>query len=36
VFFLYLFKGSKGEDPKALLREYKRAYIGMGLRTIIK
>jgi len=28
-----VFKGSKGEDPEVLLREYKRACIGMGLRT---
>ncbi len=28
-----VFKGSKGEDPEMLLREYKRACIGMGLRT---
>jgi hypothetical protein len=28
-----IFKGSKGEDPKVFLREYKRAYIETGLRT---
>ncbi len=29
-----VFRGSKGEDPEVFLREYKRACIGMGLRTI--
>jgi len=28
-----VFRGSKGEDPEVFLREYKRACIGMGLRT---
>jgi hypothetical protein len=28
-----VFRGSKGEDPKVFLREYKRACIGTGLRT---
>jgi hypothetical protein len=28
-----VFKGSKGEDPKVFLREYKRACISTGLRT---
>jgi len=27
-----VFRGSKGEDPKVFLREYKRACIGTGLR----
>jgi len=26
------FRGSKGEDPKIFLREYKRMCIGTGLR----
>jgi hypothetical protein len=26
-----IFKGSKGEDPKVFIREYKRACIGTGL-----
>jgi hypothetical protein len=30
---ILVFRGSKGEDLKVFLREYKRAYIGMGLRT---
>ncbi len=25
-----IFRGSKGEDPKIFLREYKRACIGTG------
>ncbi len=29
-----VFRGSKGEDPEVFLREYKRACIGTGLRTI--
>jgi hypothetical protein len=31
-----VFKGSKGEDPKVFLREYKRACISTGLRTPTK
>jgi hypothetical protein len=31
-----IFKGSKGEDPEMFLREYKRACIGTGLRTIVE
>ncbi len=27
-----VFRGSKGEDPKVFLREYKRGCIGTGLR----
>jgi len=30
---ILVFRGSKGEDPEVFLREYKWAYIGMGLRT---
>ncbi len=30
---ILVFRGSKGEDPKVFLREYKRACIGTGLRT---
>jgi hypothetical protein len=33
---ILVFKGSKGEDPEVVLREYKWAYIGMGLRTAIE
>ncbi len=29
-----VFRGSKGEDPEMLLREYKRACISTGLRTV--
>jgi len=29
-----VFRRSKGEDPKVFLREYKRACIGTGLRTV--
>jgi len=29
-----IFRGSKGEDPKVFLREYKRACIGTRLRTV--
>jgi len=28
-----VFRGSKGEDPKVFLREYKQACIGMGLKA---
>jgi len=28
-----VFRGSKGENPEMFLKEYKRAYIGTGLRT---
>ncbi|CAK9191943.1 unnamed protein product [Sphagnum troendelagicum] len=31
-----VFRGSKGEDPEAFLREYKRACIGTGLRTAVE
>ncbi|KAH8936714.1 hypothetical protein BDL97_17G098800 [Sphagnum fallax] len=31
---ILVFRGSKGEDPEVFLREYKRACIGTGLRTI--
>ncbi len=31
-----VFRGSKGEDPEMFLREYKRACIGMGLRTALE
>jgi len=31
-----VFRGSKGEDLEVFLREYKRACIGMGLRTTIE
>jgi hypothetical protein len=31
-----VFKGSKDENPKVFLREYKRACIGTGLRTTTK
>jgi hypothetical protein len=31
-----IFKGSKGEDPKVFLREYKRTCIGTGLRIAIE
>jgi hypothetical protein len=31
-----VFRGSKGEDPEMFLREYKRACIGMGLRTAME
>ncbi len=31
-----IFRGSKGENPEVFLREYKRACIGTGLRTITK
>jgi hypothetical protein len=31
-----IFRGSKGENPEVFLREYKRACIGTGLRTIAK
>ncbi len=31
-----VFRGSKGEDLEMFLREYKRACIGMGLRTTIE
>jgi hypothetical protein len=30
------FRGSKGENPKLFLKEYKRTCIGTGLRTTIK
>jgi len=30
-----VFRGSKGENPEVFLREYKRAYIGTGLRTVV-
>jgi hypothetical protein len=30
-----IFRGSKGEDPKMFLREYNRACIGTGLRTVV-
>jgi len=30
---ILVFRGSKGEDPKVFLKEYKRACIGTGLRT---
>jgi hypothetical protein len=29
-----VFRGSKGEDLEMFLREYKRACIGTGLRTV--
>ncbi len=32
---ILVLKGSKGEDLKIFLRGYKRAYIGIGLRTTI-
>ncbi len=28
-----VFKGSKGENLEIFLKEYKRAYVGMGLKT---
>jgi hypothetical protein len=31
-----VFKGSKDEDPEIFLREYKKAYIDIGLKTTIK
>jgi len=31
-----IFCGNKGEDPETFLREYKRACIGMGLRTAVE
>jgi hypothetical protein len=31
-----VFRGSKGEDIEIFLREYKRACIGMGLKTVIE
>jgi hypothetical protein len=31
-----IFKGNKGEDLQVFLREYKKTYIGIGLRIIIK
>jgi hypothetical protein len=31
-----VFRGSKGEDPEMFLREYKKACIGTGLKTITK
>jgi hypothetical protein len=31
-----IFRGSKGEDPKVFLREYKRACIGTKLKTTIE
>ncbi len=31
-----VFRGNKGEDPEVFLREYKRACIGTGLRTIVE
>jgi hypothetical protein len=31
-----VFRGSKGEDPKVFLREYKRVCIGMGLKITTK
>jgi hypothetical protein len=31
-----VFKGTKGENPKVFLREYKRTCISTGLRTIVK
>ncbi len=31
---ILVFRGSKGEDPEVFLREYKRACIGTGLRTV--
>ncbi len=33
---ILVFRGSKGEDPKVFLREYKRACIGTRLRTATK
>ncbi len=33
---ILIFKGSKDEDLKVFLREYKRACISMGLRTSIE
>jgi hypothetical protein len=33
---ILVFKGSKGEDLEAFSREYKRAYIGIGLKTTIE
>ncbi len=30
------FRGSKGEDLQVLLKEYKKTYIGIGLRIIVK
>jgi hypothetical protein len=33
---ILIFRGSKGEDLKVFLREYKRACIGTGLITTIK
>jgi hypothetical protein len=29
-----VFRGSKGEDPKVFLREYKKAYISTRLRIV--
>jgi hypothetical protein len=31
-----IFRGSKGEDPKVFLKEYKRACIGTWLKTAIE
>jgi len=31
-----IFKGSKGEDPKVFLREYKRTCIGIGLKIVVE
>ncbi len=31
---ILVFRGSKDENPKVFLREYKRACIGTGLRTV--
>jgi len=33
---ILIFCGNKGEDPETFLREYKRACIGMGLRTAVE
>jgi hypothetical protein len=33
---IIVFNGSKGEDLEVFLREYKRAFIGIGLTTTIE
>jgi hypothetical protein len=33
---IIVFRGNKGEDPTIFLREYKKVYISMGVKTITK
>ncbi len=33
---ILIFKGNKDENPKIFLREYKRIYISIGFKTVVK